>query len=151
MKKRLRILLLILGFILLNSYVCAQVQEEARGKINISLKFPQRYNAPMKAKPIIKKPVEISGGIFIGISKRPTKNEVNSERYLVEYFMDDTLIFSTKGEIADNSELPNYDFLLDSAQFKNGPHRLIVNFWDKDGPSAIGMRDIVINNAPQGE
>ena len=149
MKKICIIPVIVMAFVYWSGYLI--VAEDNIGKVTIPLTFPQEYNEPMRSGPALKKPVNISGEIRVGISKRPTAGEVESNKYLVEYFLGDAPIYSTNGANAGNPEAPTFDFVLDSTKYKNGPRKLVVNFWDKGGPSAIGMQNIIIENPVQGE
>lgn len=149
MKKIILILFTVTSFISMSVYVGAE--EGIAGKIKIPLSFPQKYNTRMKSTPVLKKPVKISGKMLLGISMQPMVDDVESDKYLVEYFLDDELIFSTNGENSGQPDSPTFDFVLDSAKYKNGSHKLVVNFWNKDGPSAIGMQKVIIENLSQGD
>jgi len=118
--------------------------EDAPAKIIIPLSFPREHNTPMRAGPTLTKPEALSGNIIIGISKRPTAEEIEGGRYLAEYFIDDTPIANTKG--VNSGGILSFDIAVNTGAYSNGPHKLIVNFWDEKGSSAIGMRDIIISN-----
>lgn len=113
-------------------------------KINIPLVYPHKFNSPMQRKDNIAKTPKISGTIVIGIQKIPTIEEAKNERYLVEYFIDGKLVYQANGN--SPKDQPTFDFEFDTTKYKNGTHKITVNFWDKKGPSAIGTKEIIINN-----
>lgn len=73
-------------------------------------------------------------------------SKIEKDRYSVEYFLDEQLIYQTSGFDEKNSTQDSFGFIFDTTRYENGLHKLIVNFWDKSGPSAIGIREIIINN-----
>ncbi len=89
-------------------------------------------------------PENVSGLVSIDISPIPSK--IEKDRYLVEYFLDEQLIYQTTGFNEQKPAQVSFTYTLDTTRYENGPHKLIINFWDKSGPSAIGIREININN-----
>ncbi|MBI4245417.1 MAG: Ig-like domain-containing protein [Planctomycetes bacterium] len=98
----------------------------------------------MERKQKIDKPPTVAGVVVIGISKRPSVKEIEEERFLVEYFMDGVLIYKTSGRNLKGTAA--FDFELDTTKYKNGLHKITVNFWDQNGPSAIGFKKIIIKH-----
>ncbi|MFH1440583.1 MAG: hypothetical protein ABIH18_00860 [Candidatus Omnitrophota bacterium] len=114
--------------------------------IDIYLVSPQKYNAPMRKLPVISSSKEVSGIVLFRIDKKADQEEVKNNRYLVEYFIDDNLIYKTNGKNEIKPENPNFNLKLDTVKYSDGQHKLTVNFWDKNGPSSIGMENLLIKN-----
>ncbi|MFA5144008.1 MAG: hypothetical protein WC522_07595 [Candidatus Omnitrophota bacterium] len=108
-----------------------------KNAVNVKLVFPAAANTAMRAPAPIAEPQEIAGQVFVDFVPHP--EGVEKDRYLVEYFLDDQLIYKTTAS-------GTFKYTLDTAKYENGRHKLIVNFWDDSGPSAIGVREVVINN-----
>ena len=112
--------------------------------ITLELNFPQKSTAKITAPKPLLKPQEVSGSLILDIVPYPAA--IEKERYLVEYFLDGQLIYQTTGFNESSPDKLSFTYLLDSAKFENGKHKIIINFWDKKGPSAIGIREVVIKN-----
>ena len=116
----------------------------ASDRLIVELNFP-KPGYPKAAKPkALLAPVEVSGNLIIDITPYPANAE--QDRYLVEYFLDDQLISQSSGVKENNPQRLSFTYILDTTKFANGPHKIIINLWDKSGPSAIGIRKIIINN-----
>jgi len=139
--RRSHILIILIIFIFFTGYARAE-----NNIIDINLVMPQKYNTSSKILPIISVPKEVSGFVIIKIDKKVLPEEVENNKYLVEYFLDDELIFKTNGQNEANTENSSFDFKLNTAQYPDGRHKITVNFWDKDGSSAIGMENLFIKN-----
>ncbi|MCX5713274.1 MAG: hypothetical protein NT033_00335 [Candidatus Omnitrophica bacterium] len=130
----------------ITSISCFVAAEDAmrQDKLLINLIFPGSGDQAMKAPRSIPKPIEVSGQIFLDIS--PAPSNVRKGRYVAEYFFDDQLIYKTTGfDNAANSSV-GFGFIFDTTKHENGRYKLVVNFWDQDGQSAIGVRDVIISN-----
>ncbi len=136
-----RIFILVAAILLVFGYV--QAKENI---IDIYLVAPHKYNAPMRRLPIVSAPKEVSGVVIFRVDRQATQEEVENNKYLVEYFLDDQLIYKTNGENEVKPKSPSFDLNLDTTQYSDGQHKLTVNFWDKTGPSAIGMENLFIKN-----
>lgn len=135
---------LLVGIWLLLPAILPPANAGSRNAIIISLQYPQKFNAPKKRVRVKTKTIEISGEIAISIDRIPNKEDIEQERYLVEYFIDDTLAVKTKGYIDSKTGKPSFAWHFNAFQYKKGKHKIIVNFWDKEGPSAIGVEHIII-------
>jgi len=143
MIKKITVILLFIAS--LSSFVSAE-EVTRNDKLLISLIYPRAGGQAMKAPRAIPKPVKVSGQIFMDISPSPLN--IKKDRYLVEYFLDDKLIYNTTGfDNAVDSDI-GFGYLLDTTKYENGKHKLMVNYWDRDGSSAIGSKDVFIDNAP---
>jgi hypothetical protein len=140
----LKKIIVIMFFIVSISSSVAAKEAIQQDKLIINLIFPVTGGQAMKAPRSIPKPVEVSGQIFLDIN--PATSNISKDRYLVEYFLDDRLIYETTGfdNAADSGV--GFGYILDTTKYENGRYKLIVNFWDEKGPSAIGAREIFINN-----
>jgi hypothetical protein len=119
-------------------FCCEAQGQEPSVKVIVPLSFPHRYNTAMENGPVISKPLKVSGVITVGAGVVDSAQGPDTGRYLVEYFIDD-LAIGKAGNV-------NKYIRLDTSSYENGPHKLIVNFWDRDGRSAIGVCDIIIDN-----
>jgi len=108
----------------------------------VQLHFPEKSNKRVAAVMPIVKPQEISGTLVLDIVPYPA--DYVKGRYSVEYFLDDQLLYKTDGG-SDNGAA-SFKYSLDTTKFANGAHKLIVNFWDTNGPAAIGINDVIITN-----
>jgi hypothetical protein len=116
----------------------------ATDTLTIQLLFPKKSYAKATPPKALLEPKEVSGNLIIDISPYPDK--IEEGRYLVEYFLDDQLLYQTTGFNEDNPDILSFSYILDTTRFEDGPHKIIINFWDEAGPSAIGIRQIIINN-----
>jgi len=123
---------------------CLNLNVFAAGSMTIQLLFPKKGYAKATPPKALLEPKEVSGNLIIDISPYPDK--IEEGRYLVEYFLDDQLLYQTTGFSEDNPDVFSFSYILDTTRFENGSHKIIVNFWDEFGPSAIGIRQIIINN-----
>ena len=137
-----RIILVALFIVSISSFVIAE-EEMRQDRLLISLISPGASDQPMKAPRSIPKPIEISGQIFLDIS--PAPSSIRKDRYLVEYFLNDNLIYKTTG-FDDAAGSVGFGYIFDTTKYENGRYKLMVNFWDGKGPSAIGAREIFIDN-----
>ncbi|MDD4909482.1 MAG: hypothetical protein PHR44_02190 [Candidatus Omnitrophica bacterium] len=119
-------------------------KEAYQNQLILELNFPKESTAKMEAPRPKAEALSISGEILVNISPVPEK--IEQDRYLVEYFLDEQLIYRTTG-----FDRRTFACILDTAQYENGTHKLIINFWDKSGPSAIGIRELIINNEETNE
>lgn len=136
-KQAIRILAFIFVLSFLNNFVHAQEQ------LLVTLIYPQAANSPKKEAKRKDKPVLISGNISIGITEVDPK-QLNNADVFVEYYLDDTKVYSTENNKPGT-------FVLNSTLYSNGRHILTVNLWDKAGASAIGIREIIIQNTENDE
>lgn len=118
-------------------------------KIYISLVYPQKSNAPKRESKKIEKPLLVKNEVSISVTDIKPEQLKHPELY-VEYFLDGDLIFSTqedkKEDKSKKRSLGSLGFILDTTSYPDGTHTLVANLWDKDGPSAIGIREIIIQN-----
>ena len=142
-KHRILISALVIAAILLP--LRAFAKEEKVTSLNVSLIHPQKSNAPKKALSVSNEPVIVSGKVPVVIPVTPDPKGVEEERYLVEYFIDNVLVYSTNG-IVENKDKPGFDWILDTRMYRNGKHKMIVNYWDSDAPSAIGIKYFIVEN-----
>lgn len=126
-------------------YSTAFAEGEKVESLKVDLIHPQKSNAPQRVLNISTKPVVVNGMVPVAISKKPNPKDVEMDRYLVEYFIDDKLVYETKG-IAEGLANPSFNWVLDTAKYKNGKHKLVVNYWDSKGPSAIGIKEFIVDN-----
>jgi len=109
----------------------------------ITLLYPQTANAPKKEVKKKEKPVLVKGDISIDITGiRP--GQLNNTDVFAEYYLDNTLVYSSENN-------KPFTFILDSKLYPDGEHTLTVNLWDKEGASAIGIREIIIHNTENNE
>lgn len=132
-KKIIFILFIVLSF---SASVMAE-EKLPKNAVNIKLIFPGAGNTAMRAPAPILEPQEITGQVSVDFIPHPSN--VEEGRYLVEYFLGDRLIYKT-----DTSG--TFSYILDTTKYENGRYKLIINFWDSSGPSAIGIREVMINN-----
>lgn len=131
MKRIVLMSLILLGFVTFP----ALAQEESAHRLTVELLFPKKGGQVMNAPKPTERPKEASGLILIDLKPAPSK--IEKERYSVEYFLDEELLYKSES---------SFTHFLDTTKYANGPHKVIVNFWDNAGPSAIGIREIIINN-----
>lgn len=133
-------LFLFLGiFILVNGPVLAK---EA---IQVVLVYPQKSNSIKREGKRIERPMVLKGVISIDVAGVNPKQLKNPDVYL-EYFLDGQLIYSSEKKAQPNVRPSLLSFVLDTRLYANGAHSLVVNLWDKKGPSAIGIRQVIIQN-----
>ena len=135
---------LVLLFIILFSF-SALVEGEPKDEMTIELLFPKKSTAVMTAPKPKLEPREVCDFVLINIS--PIPSEIEKDRYLVEYFLNEQLIYQTTGFNEEDPTKVSFSYTLDTTIYEDGIHKLIVNFWDESGPSAIGIREIIINNS----
>jgi len=112
--------------------------------LSIELVWPRKSTAPALTPKPVKDPAKLSGQVTLDISPYP--QTVAADRYQVEYFIDDQPVYSTTGISPEQPDALSFKYDLDTRAFENGRHKLIVNFWDSQGQSAIGIREIDIDN-----
>jgi hypothetical protein len=139
-----KIILFLLLMVSISALAMAE-EKASQGSLVIKLIYPTPSGAAMKAPGQIQKPQEISGRVPIDIQPKPQKAE--KDRYLVEYFLDDQLIYETTGFDGESPSTAGFGYILDTTKYENGRHKLVINFWDKEAQSAIGSREVVINNS----
>ena len=120
-------------------------EDVPQNQLTIKLLFPKKSTSLMTAPRPELKPQEVCGLVVIDITPVPSK--IEEDRYLVEYFLDEQLIYQTTGFNEENPTQVSFSYTLDTTKYENGLHKLIVNFWDKSGPSAIGIREVIIDNS----
>lgn len=108
--------------------------------IYIALIYPQAPNAPKRESLKKEPPLLLAQKTRIDVSGINPEQLSHPDLYL-EYFLDDQLIYSTK-----EAKTKVLGFIFDPCLYPEGAHTLIVNLWDKDGPSAIGIREIMLKN-----
>lgn len=118
----------------------------ATNRVSVQLMEPQQPNAPKRKDPGAVKSITISGPVTIEIGRVPTASEVVKKRYLVEYFLDEVLIYQTNGSVDPATGKPTLGCQWNTTAYPPGKHKLVVNFWDDDGPSAIGIQHVIIKN-----
>lgn len=137
-------------FVFLTVFIAAGLLYSAQESVQISLVYPQQFNKPKRQAGKTEKPPALKGKVFIdviGINPEQAK----SPNSYVEYFLDDELIYSTQNRKESLPDAGSLGFILNTRLYPDGEHKIVVNLWDKDGPSAIGIRKIIIQNAPLNE
>ncbi len=134
---------LLSAFILVNSLEAAQ-----NTTVSVSLIYPQNTNAPKRQLQKKEKPAVLKGDVLISVAGISTEQLKSPDLY-VEYFLDDDLIYSTQDKGQDKTKKVSLSFTLDATKYADGDHKLVVNLWDANGPSAIGIREIIIQNEAQ--
>lgn len=119
--------------------------EEKLNSLAIDLIHPQKSNSPQRVLDVSTEAVIVSGTVPVKIPKSPDLKDAEENRYLVEYFIDDVLVYETNG-IVGGMNATSFNWLLDTTKYKNGKHKIIVNYWDNKGPSAIGIKYFIIEN-----
>lgn len=137
--KRIVLILIFISFFYITIFA-----DESSSHLTINLIFPKKSTSAMTAPRPRVEPEKVSGLVFIDINPAPAK--IEKDRYLVEYFLDEKLIYQTTGFDEQNPAQASFAYILDTTKYKNGFHKLIINFWDKPGSSAIGIREIIIYN-----
>jgi hypothetical protein len=117
-----------------------------RQTIVVQLVSSGEANAPRRENPPSSKPIAVNGMVQVQVERHPTTRDLETERYSVEFYVDDQLQFQTKGEKEPTTGQPCFVWTMDSAKFPNGEHKLVINLWDKEGPAAIGIKRLVISN-----
>lgn len=112
--------------------------------VQVRLVYPQKANAPKRELPRKEEPAIVSGEVEVEVAGIKQENS-DSQAMVLEYFVDDEPIFSAKDDGTSGPKEDQTKFILNSALYPNGNHRIVVNLTDGDG-SAIGMRDIIIKN-----
>jgi len=137
----------IAGLILVCAAGRAWAEDSAvTNRVEVKLIAPQRFNAPKRKQRQPVKPVVVAGTVRVEIGKAPTAQEITDKRYVVEYFLDDAVVHKTQGSIDAGTGKPTFACTIDTTAYQDGKHKLVVNFWDKDGPSAIGVQYVIIKN-----
>ena len=113
-------------------------------ELTLELNFPKKSTAKFTAPKPILEAKEVSGNLLLDIIPYPA--DVEEDRYLVRYFLDGQLLYETTGVVGDNPEELSFKYVFNTTSFENGRYKLIVNFWDKKGSTAMGMRQIIIKN-----
>lgn len=123
-------------------------ERPSKNTVQIPLIYPQESNSPKReAKKIEKAPV-LNGEVFIDVvGIKP--EQLKTLNLYVEYFLDNELIYSTENKQRRTPRPKSLRFILDTCVYPEGEHTLVVNLWNKDGPSAIGIRKIIIQNQRQ--
>lgn len=138
---------LIAGLLLICAQGSAWAEDSAvTNRVDVQLIAPQRFNAPKRKHRQPVKPVVVTGTVKVEIDKAPTAQEVADKRYVVEYFLDDAAVHKTQGSTDAGTGKPTFDCSIDTTAYEDGKHKLVINFWDKDGPSAIGVQYVIIKN-----
>lgn len=142
--------MLITVFIFIGSSACLEVANESISRaVSVSLTYPQMSNAPKRDSKVIDKVAVVRGDTVVvasGIKPR----QLNSGTCYLEFYLDSDLVYSTEaGTSTGNSTAVLDKFILDTTLYTDGDHTLVVNLWDKNGPSAIGVRRIYIQNEPR--
>jgi len=112
--------------------------------LEIRLIYPQKSNAPKRELKRIEKPVIVKGRVPLNVAGIKSSGPKKKDNLYIEYFLDNELVYSSqnKGPL---------QFILDTRLYADGRHTLVVNLWDKDGPSAIGIKEIIIQNQVKDE
>lgn len=133
----------------LSIFICMNSLEAAQNTaVSILVIYPQNTNAPKRTLNKKEKPAVLKGDVIINVTGINSEQLKSPDLY-VEYFLDDELIYSTQDEKQDKIKKTSLGFILDTTKYENGNHRMVVNLWDAKGPSAIGIREITIQNETQ--
>ncbi len=135
--------LIIVGLFL--SIFIYSIEVLAQDIIQVSLVYPQQSNAPKREASRIEKPATIKDSILIEITNVKPQQLNNADVY-IEYYLDDQLIYTTENMGQDKTKTGSFSFTLDTMLYPDGTHTLVINLWDKNGPSAIGIKQIIIKN-----
>lgn len=111
--------------------------------LQIYLLYPQKSNAPKREPRRVEKPAVVRGKVCLDVAGI-NQQQLNKPQAYVEYFLDEALIYSSQKE-------ESRQFILDTCLYADGRHTIVANLWDKDGPSAIGIREILIQNQDKNE
>ncbi len=116
------------------------------GELVIPLESPKKSTQPLNTIKPLKEAAEISGVITLDIIPYP--QDIESGRYLVEYYLNGELLYSTIGKDEENPLKFSLKYNFDTAKFVNGRYKIYVNLWDKENEnfSAIGVKNVIINN-----
>jgi len=110
--------------------------------VKITVVYPQASNAPKRAVKRTEKAAVLRGKVLVSVSGVGQK-ELKDPNLFVQYFLDNKLVYSTQEQKGGKGPL---GFTLDTSLYNDGQHTLTANVWDKEGPSIIGMRKIIIKN-----
>lgn len=146
MKKILYSLIILL---ICSALVCAE--QEKTSQIKIPLLYPQKSTAERKTSGVCNKTITVNGLILVKLENVPRLPDADTERYLVEYYTDNKLFYKTNGINENNPGILNFNIQLDTNSIENGEYNLVINFWDKKGPSAIGIKKIIIKNKDEND
>ena len=111
--------------------------------ILISLIYPQESNAAKRPPARTEVASVLLGKVAVTVSGIAI-TQANSATMYVEYFLDSRLIYN-------NQNKKSLSFELDTANYADGEHTLTANLWDINGPSAIGIKKIIIKNIVEDE
>src|SRR3989338_1062653 len=139
--KTIKIFLLLNVFFLLSQSALVYAEDNSpQETISISLVYPQKTNAPKRELNRIEGPPVVTGDVSVKVvGIRP--EQLRNPNLYVEYFLDDNLVYSTEDKKKIGQDrLKSLGFILNTRSSPDGLHTLVANLWDKDGPSAIGMR-----------
>ena len=139
MKKYFTITVFICIFVftgLLAQAASLQAVAKADNTLQIILVYPQETNARKRELPKKQGPLVVTGDIVIALAGIGPQQLQHKDIY-VEYFLDEELIYKTN---------KIEKFILKTLSYPDGKHDLVVNFWDKQGQSAIGIKSIIIKN-----
>ncbi|MBU1087977.1 MAG: hypothetical protein KKD05_10755 [Candidatus Omnitrophica bacterium] len=129
-------LLILLGIAIILGWQTACYAKD----LTLTLKFPQKSSVLLGKGQAISSPIEVSGNLTLSISPYPKK------QCLVKYYLDGNLLYETEGTV-DTTSLLDFTYTFNTTKFSNGKYKLYVNYWDKEGNSAIGSQKIfIINN-----
>ena len=112
--------------------------------INISLNFPQKSSARMGGAKSLSASIEVSGTITLSVTPYPNVKELSQCK--VEYYLDKGLLYETEGVFVAGLESLRFKYDFDTRKFEHGRYSLYVNYFDKQGASAIGSQRLMINN-----
>lgn len=136
-------------FFILNIFIFVNFLEAVQNTtVSIPLIYPQNSNAPKREPKKQEKPVVLKGEALINIIGISSE-QLKSPGLYVEYFLDDDLVYSTQDNKQDKTKENSLSFILDTTKYVDGNHKLVVNLWDLNGPSAIGIIEIIIQNESQ--
>ena len=113
-------------------------------ELTVELTFPQKVGKTSAPRPIAA-PQKVNGNLLLDVTPYPT--EIEAGRYLVEYYLNDMLIYSNNGFQAGDPAKLSFRYLLDTSKYPNGKYKLIVNFSDTKGYFGLAIKDIIIKNA----
>jgi len=148
MKRSLRLLMLLFFSLSIISVGSAQDNQI----VSIKLLYPKRGITSIMSDRVSTRPEEAGGVIILTVDSKPTIEDVQNNRFLIEYYLDGELLYESNGENLNNPQSPSFDCQLDTTRYVNGKHQITVNLWDDDVPSAIiGIKNIIINNVRRDE
>jgi len=135
---------ILLKTVMLALFIVLWVVDVFAGQLVIDLKKPGKNTKKVVSLPAIRPPQSISGTVTLDISPYPSIYEEG--RYLVKYFLDSELLYSTTGKSDTNQQAVSFKYDFDTTLFENKSYTIYVNFLEQQTNTAIGAQKVIINN-----